>query len=72
MQKEHTCTVDGLINGGLISGWGYIWNKIFVGKWMRLYPGGLKTGRGLKVGSYGIAFTLHNYVHTCTLNTIKH
>ena len=35
MQKEHTYTVDGLINGG----GAYIWNDIFVGKWMGLYPG---------------------------------
>ena len=60
MQKERTYTVDGLIsggayirvglypggliNGGLISGWAYIRNNIFVGKWMGLYPGGLKVG----------------------------
>ena len=39
-QKEHTCTVDGLINGEgggggggwLISGLAYIRNNIFVGK----------------------------------------
>ena len=30
--------------GGLISGWAYIRNKIFVCNWMGLYPGGLKTG----------------------------
>ena len=32
--------------GGLISGWAYIQNNIFVGKWMGLYPGVLKTGWG--------------------------
>ena len=58
-QKEHTCTVDGLINGEggggwLIPGWAYIRNNIFVGKWMGLYPGVLKTGGGFKVGFYGI------------------
>ena len=31
--------------GGLISGWAYIPNYIFVGKWIGLYPG-LKTGGG--------------------------
>ena len=43
--------------GGLISGWAYIRNKIFVCNWMGLYPGGLKTGwgtGGLKVGFYGM------------------
>ena len=55
MQKEHTYTVDGLINGGgLISGWSYIRNYVFIGNWMGLYPGGLKTGGGFKVG-----FCLH-------------
>ena len=51
--REHTYTVNGLINGrgglypgGLISGWAYIRNTIFAGKWMGLYPGGLKTGGG--------------------------
>ena len=35
--------------GGLIPGWTYIRNYIFVGKWMGLYPGGgLKTGEALK------------------------
>ena len=29
-QKEHTFTVDALISGGLISGWAYIRNNIFV------------------------------------------
>ena len=29
MQKGRTFTVDGLINGGLISGWAYIRNNIF-------------------------------------------
>ena len=49
MQKEHTYTVDGLINGGgLISGWSYIRNYVFIGNWMGLYPGGLKTGGALK------------------------
>ena len=36
------CLIDGLINrggGGLISGWACIWNNIFVGKWMGLFPG---------------------------------
>ena len=48
------CLFDGLINGGgLISGWTYIRNNIFVGKWMGLYPGGLKTEGGFKVGFYG-------------------
>ena len=32
--------------GGLISGWAYIQNNIFVGKWVGLYPGKLKTGEG--------------------------
>ena len=48
----------------LISRWAYIQNKIFVGKWMGLYPGG-----GLKVGFYGIdIIKLINYViiHTHT------
>ena len=48
MRKEHTYTVDGLINGGgggLISRWAYIQNNIFVGKWMGLYlGGGVKSG----------------------------
>ena len=35
-----------------MSGWAYIRNKIFVGKWMGLYPGALKPG-GLKAGFYG-------------------
>ena len=39
----------GLYTGGLISGWAYIQNNIFVGKWMGLYPGGLKTAGGFKV-----------------------
>ena len=59
-KKEHTYTVDGLINGGrFISEWAYIRNniKLFVGKWMGLYPGGLKTGGGFKVGFYGIKET---------------
>ena len=47
------CLFDGLINeggGGLISGWAYIQNNIFIGKRMGLYPGGgLKPG-GLKSG----------------------
>ena len=43
-RKRNTNTVDGLINGGLISGWAYIRNNIFVGKWMGLYPGELKSG----------------------------
>ena len=34
-------------------GWAYIRNNIFVGKWMGLYPGGLKPGGDLKVGFYG-------------------
>ena len=35
---------------GLISGWAYIRNNIFVSKWMGLYPGGgLKPG-GIKTG----------------------
>ena len=45
-------TVDGLINGGLISEWAYryIRSNVFVGKWMGLYPGGgLKLGGALKV-----------------------
>ena len=52
---------------GLISRWAYIQNKIFVGKWMGLYPGG---GGGLKVGFYGIdIIKLINYViiHTHTV-----
>ena len=32
--------------GGLISRWAYIRNNIFVGKWMGLYPRGLKIGEG--------------------------
>ena len=51
MQKEHIYTVDGLINGGeggVVSGWAYIRNNIFVGKWMGLYPEGIKTGGALK------------------------
>ena len=50
MQKKHSYTVDGLINGGgLYTGGLIIWNNIFVGKWMGLYPGGgLKTGGALK------------------------
>ena len=55
MQKEYTYTVDGLISragGGLISGWAYIWNNIFVGKWMDLYPGVQNQGGGFKVGFY--------------------
>ena len=50
-------TVDGLINwGGLYPGaWAYIRNNVVVGKWMGLYPEGLKTGgRTFKVGFYGI------------------
>ena len=39
--------------GGLVSGWAYIRNSVFVGKWMGLYPGGLKRGGGFKVGFYG-------------------
>ena len=36
------------VGGGVIFGWAYIWNNIFVGKWMDLYPGrGLKTGEAL-------------------------
>ena len=63
MQKEHTYTVDGLINGGggLISRWAYIRNNIFIGKWMGLYLGGsLKLG-DFKVGFYGTR--IHNYIH---------
>ena len=42
---EHTFTVGALINGGgLISGWAYIRNNIFVSKWMGLYSEGLKSG----------------------------
>ena len=33
--------------GGLISRWAYNNIHVFVGKWMGLYPGGLKTGGGL-------------------------
>ena len=51
------------INGGLISGWAYIWNNIFDGKWMGLVQGrGLKTGggeEGFKVGFYSTC-------HYCT------
>ena len=41
-QKEHTYTVDGLINGGrgLVSRWAFIRNNIFVGKWMDYTSGG--------------------------------
>ena len=44
------CLFDGLIKGGggLISGWAYIRNNIFVGKWMGLYPSGLKPRGALK------------------------
>ena len=43
--------------GGPISGWAYILNNIFVGKWMSLYPGELKIGGGgFKVGFYGMYF----------------
>ena len=41
--------------GRLISGWAYIQNNIFVGKWMGLYLGG-----GLKVGFYGIIIVIWN------------
>ena len=37
-QKEHTYTVDGLINAGE-GGGAYMRNNIFVGKWMGLYLG---------------------------------
>ena len=43
MQREHTYTVDGIINGRRRGGGGgaYIRSYIFVGKWMGLYtPGG--------------------------------
>ena len=58
------CLFDGLINGrgrgggGLISRRTYIRNNIFVGRWMGLYPGRLKTGGGgggFKAGFYGIS-----------------
>ena len=41
-QKEHTYTVDGLINGGAYHPGGLISGIIYirVGKWMGLYPGG--------------------------------
>ena len=48
----------GLYPGGLISGWAYIPNNIFIGKWMGLYRGGgggLKPGGGFKVAFYGIS-----------------
>ena len=44
-QKEHTYTLDGFITGEA-GGGAYIWNNIFVSKWMDLYPGGLKTMGG--------------------------
>ena len=43
-QKEHTDTLDGLINGGC-----YIRDNIFVSKWIGLYPG----GEALKWDFYG-------------------
>ena len=64
-------TVDGLINGGggLKSGWAFIRNNIFFGKWMGLYPGGLKTG-GLKVGFYGVS-TRVLFLHKTSLVKVK-
>ena len=54
-RKRNTYTVDGLINGRLISGWAYIRNKIFCWQMDGLISGGgLKTGGGLKVGFYGM------------------
>ena len=37
-----------------MSGWAYIPNNIFVGKWLGLYPGGSLKPGGFKVGFYGI------------------
>ena len=51
MQKDHTFTVDGLINGWLISGKIYS----FENGWAYIRGGGLKPGGGLKVGFYGIS-----------------
>ena len=52
--------------GQLISRWAYIWNNIFIGKWMGLYPGGLKTGGGgFKVGFYGI------YLHVTSASRVS-
>ena len=57
MQKEHTYTVDGLINGGgglypggLISGWAYIRNNIssLANGWANTWGEGLKPGGALK------------------------
>ena len=42
--EKRTYTVDGLINGA------YIWNNIFISKWMGFYPRGLKPGVGLLCG----------------------
>ena len=63
----------------IISGWAYIRNNIPVGKWMALYPGWLKTGRGgggaltwdftvLQVSKniskgIGILTTIHHYTN---------
>ena len=57
--KEHTYTVDGLINGGgLYPGWLIsAINYSLANGWVytRSYPGGLKTrGEGLKSGIYGM------------------
>ena len=54
-QKEHTYTVDGLINGGGLYPGGLISGI----KWMGLYPGRLKTGV-LKVEFYGNPLTVLN------------
>ena len=65
--------MGGLINRGgeLISGWAYIQNNIFVGKWIGLYRGGggggLKPG-GVKVGFYGIRKVPMNHVVTIATN----
>ena len=40
--------LDGLINGGLISGWAYIWNKYIRWQMDGLISEGLKTGGSLK------------------------
>ena len=47
------------MGGGLISGWAYIQNNIFVGKWMGLYLGGLKPGEGR--GALKWDFTICNW-----------
>ena len=47
--------------GGLISGWAYMRNNIFVGKWLGFYPGGGLQG-GFKVGFYGICLCIRLFI----------